>query len=68
MPKLLIVTLGLIIGGCASNQCIDESKKDPDAMCMQVYEPVCGCNDQTYSNACEARKAGVTEFTDGGCD
>ena len=33
-----------------------------------TYEPVCGCNIQTYSNECYARKAGVTSYVDGECN
>jgi len=69
MKKLLNILAVSIFLGCAStNNCIDESKKDPDAVCFQVYEPVCGCDDQTYSNSCEANKAGVTEYTEGECE
>ncbi len=30
-------------------------------------EPVCGCDDVTYDNECEANLAGVTVATDGAC-
>ena len=39
-----------------------------DTACLEVYEPVCGCNIQTYSNECYARKAGVTAFVVGECN
>ncbi|MFK7808436.1 MAG: Kazal-type serine protease inhibitor family protein, partial [Saprospiraceae bacterium] len=48
--------------------CIDESKIDNKSLCMQVYKPVCGCDDKTYTNVCEAKKAGLTKWTDGICD
>lgn len=32
-----------------------------------VYDPVCACNDQTYSNSCLANKAGITSWTEGVC-
>lgn len=36
-------------------------------VCPMVYSPVCGDNGQTYGNSCEARKAGITQFTAGAC-
>jgi Kazal-type serine protease inhibitor domain len=39
----------------------------PDA-CDSVLLPVCGCNDTTYDNACEANRAGVSVARGGGCD
>jgi len=38
----------------------------PEA-CTEQYEPVCGCDDQTYSNACFAASAGMSVLTDGEC-
>ena len=38
-----------------------------DIVCTQVYSPVCGNNGQTYSNACEAKKAGTTINYNGEC-
>ncbi|MBK6698325.1 MAG: hypothetical protein IPG55_00165 [Saprospiraceae bacterium] len=36
--------------------------------CSQLYNPVCGCNGVTYSNACLANEAGIASFTVGKCD
>lgn len=38
----------------------------PD-ICTQQHNPVCGCDDQTYSNACIAHSAGVSISHAGEC-
>ncbi len=38
----------------------------PEA-CTALYEPVCGCNGTTYSNACTAQAAGMDVLHSGGC-
>lgn len=36
-------------------------------ICPEVYEPVCGCDSQTYSNDCFRLMAGVQKDHDGEC-
>lgn len=38
-----------------------------DVACTREYVPVCGCNNRTYSNSCEANAWGIEDFSVGEC-
>ncbi len=40
---------------------------DPRGICTMDYTPVCGCDGQTYSNACVASKQGINIVHRGAC-
>jgi hypothetical protein len=71
MTKTLYITLfasSIALFSCTKDDdCIDKSKVVENPICTQNYDPVCGCNNITYGNSCEANAAGVKSFTQGAC-
>jgi hypothetical protein len=47
--------------------CIDSNKIDLTKACIEIYKPVCGCDNKTYSNSCFADINGLNSWTEGAC-
>ena len=71
---ILISLLILFILSCNEkvnqnqDDCIDKNKIMNDASCIEIYDPVCGCNNITYSNECYATINGITSWKNGVCN
>lgn len=68
--KILPIIIVLLAIGCPSSSVSDNNcKGDPidGVFCTEEYAPVCGCDGETYSNACFARVNGVKTYTSGEC-
>lgn len=66
---ILLSALMMALASCKKDGgCIDSSKIRVGAPCTLQFDPVCGCNNITYGNSCEAGNAGVTSYTNGACN
>ncbi len=58
--------LVILVSSCEKKSNCVPNPKD-DCVCITLYDPVCGCNDVTYGNSCNADCAGIGEYTKGEC-
>lgn len=73
MKKLILLFASVLaLGACEkedlADECIDPGLVHSEVLCTEIYDPVCGCDDNTYSNACVAKfHHGIKSYTKGPC-
>jgi len=53
---------GLCHGADIAGKCVEVPQ-----FCYELYQPVCGCDDKTYSNDCKRQAARAAKKSDGAC-
>ncbi len=76
---LLVILLGIIFLSCEkksdcvtppsvqSGICIDSNLIGNSDECIEIYDPVCGCDGITYDNYCVADSSGISSYVSGEC-
>ncbi len=61
---ILLAGIGSIVLSCdkCKSKPVDEA-----CVCIEIYAPVCGCDNKTYSNSCHAECAGIDDYENGEC-
>ena len=69
MKKMFFISLLFLNCNKNSDECITCRDIDNrgEIFCTADYTPVCGCNNKTYSNQCEANAWGIETYVDGEC-
>jgi hypothetical protein len=70
-PDALTCRTGKFCAASEANRCpgleITGTCRRVPEVCVEIYQPACGCDGQTYGNECEAARASVAVAYDGPC-
>ena len=68
--KYTTISFLVLITMCEKDDDLSSCKIQPnntDMACIEIYQPVCGCDGITYSNTCYATASGLLTWTEGEC-
>ncbi|TAE25142.1 MAG: hypothetical protein EAZ91_19660 [Cytophagales bacterium] len=69
--KTLVVACFLCVALSCNRETVDKdtcvASPKTNCVCTAQYDPVCGCNKKTYSNACDAACNGIAVVSKGAC-
>ena len=70
MKKNILILFGLLFVSCldgSKDDCLEEINVNVTD-CEKIFEPVCGCNNETYVNACTAEAYSIFTYSEGSCN